>query len=268
MEMRSAGRRKPEAASLFGAGGDLGHGQSFEDGFERVEEVEVFAAGGVFVGANEHFLGAAAGRDQADAGFDQADVGFGGGLNARAVQADFAAAAESQALRRDDDGRARVLESEIGVLEAAHGEVEVVPFLLLRGDQEQQEIGAGGKIHRLVGDDHGVEIGVQALHAGLDHGGDVVADGVHLGVKFAAEDAVAEIDEAGAGIVGDLPGAILERFENDDAGRLGNFCEGCRWRDRRPRVRRRTIRRAICGRTRADARPRAADRGLRRSSGA
>ena len=47
--------------------------------------------------------------------------------------------------------------------------------------------------------------GVQALHAGLDHGGDVVADGVHLGVKFAAEHAVAEIDEAGAGIFARFP---------------------------------------------------------------
>ena len=153
-----AGAEEAEAARLFGAGGNLGHGQGLEERLQSVEQVEVLAARGVFVGANEHFLRAAAGRDQADAGFDQADVGFGGGLDARAVQADFAAAAERQALRRDDDRARRVLEREIGVLEVAHGEVQVVPFLLLRGDQEQQEIGAGGKIHGLVGDDHGVEI--------------------------------------------------------------------------------------------------------------
>ncbi len=116
-----------------------------------------------------------------------------------------------------------MLESQIRVLKAAHGVVDIVPFLFLRGDEKQHQIGADGKIRRLVGDDQGVEIGVQALQAGLHHGGDVVADGVHLGMKFAAQDAVAEIDQAGAGIARDFLGTFLERFENDDAGRLGNF---------------------------------------------
>ena len=40
--------------------------------------------------------------NQADAGFDEADVGFRGGVDARAVQRDFASAAQRQALRRDD----------------------------------------------------------------------------------------------------------------------------------------------------------------------
>ena len=39
-----------------------------------------------------------------------------------------------EALRRNDDGARRVLKREIGVLEAAHGEVQIVPFLLLDGD--------------------------------------------------------------------------------------------------------------------------------------
>ena len=225
MEIEIAGAEEAEAARLFGAGRNLGHGQGLEQRLQRVEQVEVLAARGMFAGANENFLRAAAGRDQADAGFDQADVGLGGRLDARAVQADFAAAAQRQSLRRDHDRARRVLEREIGVLEVAHGEVQVVPFLLLRGDQEQQEIGAGGKIHRLVGDDHGVEILGEALHAGLEHGADVVADGVHLGVKFAAEDAVAEIDEAGAGVLGDFARALVERFQDDDAGRLGDFRE-------------------------------------------
>ena len=93
-----------------------------------MEEIEILAARGVFVGANDHFLGAAAGRDQADAGFDQADVGLGGGVNARAVQADFAAAAEGQALRRDNDRARRVLDGQIGVLESAHGADEGRPI--------------------------------------------------------------------------------------------------------------------------------------------
>ncbi len=39
-----------------------------------------------------------------------------------------------------------MLDGEIGVLEAAHGVVNVVPLLLLRGDEQQHQVGAGGKI--------------------------------------------------------------------------------------------------------------------------
>ena len=110
---------------------------------------------------------------------------------------------------------------QLGVLELPHGEVQVVPLLLLRGHQEQHQVRAGGKIHGLIGDHHGVEIGAQARQAFVDHGEDVAADGVHLGVKFAAEHAVAEIDQARAGIFLDLLGALLERFQNDDASGCG-----------------------------------------------
>ncbi len=157
-----------------------------------------------------------------------------------------------------------MLEGQVGVLEAAHGEVNIVPLLLLRGDEKQHEIGADGKIHGLVGDDHGVEIGVQALDAGLDHGGDVVADGVHLGVEFAAENAVAEIDEAGAGIARDFLGAILERFEKDDAGRLGNFPCALAARSKDESSPWREIRRTICARRQQAREQAAAERGLLR----
>src|SRR6202030_4054361 len=181
---------------------------------------------GVFVRANDHFLRSAARGDEADSRFDEAEVGFGGGVNARAVQADFAAASQGEALGRDHYWARRVLDGEINVLELAHGEVEVVPFLLLGSDEQEHQVGAHGKIHGLVGDDHGLEISTEALEAGVQHGGDVAADGVHLGVKFAAEDAIAQVDEAGAGIRGDFPGLVLERFEDDDAGRLARFGEG------------------------------------------
>ena len=60
-------------------------------------------------------------------------------------------------------------------------------------------------MYALVGHDHGVEVGVQALHASLQHAENVFADGVHLGVKFAADHAIAQIDEAGAGRCVQLP---------------------------------------------------------------
>ena len=75
----------------------------------------------------------------------------------------------------------------------------------------------------MIGDYERIEIAVQALQAGLDHAGDVVADGVHLGVKFAAQNSVTEINEAGPGIVGDFFRTLFEGFEDDDARRFGNF---------------------------------------------
>ena len=67
---------------------------------------------------SKHFLGAAAGGDEADAGFDEAHVGFGVGLAARGVQADLRAAAEGEAEGRGDDraraefdGRGHLLEA-------------------------------------------------------------------------------------------------------------------------------------------------------------
>ena len=57
----------------------------------------------------------------------------------------------------------------------------------------------------------------------MQHGDQVRADGIHLGVKFAAHHAVAEIDQACAGIALDFAARIFERLENDDALWLFDF---------------------------------------------
>ena len=49
----------------------------------------------------------------------------------------------------------------------------------------------------------------QAREAFMNHGKQVAADGVHLRVEFAADDAVAEIDQARAGIFLDFLGRAL-----------------------------------------------------------
>ena len=140
----------------------------------------------MLTGTDGHFLGTTARWDEAHTGLDESQVRLGCGLNARAMKADFAAAPEGHSLGSDDNGLRGVLEGEIGVLKAAHGVVNVVPFLFLRGDEQKHQVSAHGKIGRLIGDNQRIKIGVQALQAGLHHRGDVVADSVHLGVKFAA----------------------------------------------------------------------------------
>jgi len=73
------------------------------------------------------------------------------------------------------------------------------------------------------GDDHGVEVRLQPLQAFVEHGDQVGTNGVHLGVKLAANHAVAEIDKACTGIAFDFAACILERLEDDDAFGLFDF---------------------------------------------
>ncbi len=101
--------------------------------------------------------------------------------------------------------------------------MQFVPLLLLGSHQDQHQICADGEIHRLVGDDHGVEICLQSFQALVEHRDQVRTDGVHLGVKFAAHHAVAEIDQARSGIALDFAAGIFQRLENDDAFRLFDF---------------------------------------------
>ncbi len=169
-----------------------------------MKQIEVFFALGALVGTDDHLFRAAARGDQADARFDETDVRFRGGVNPRAVQDHFAAPAEREPLRRHDHRFRCVLDSERRVLELAHHYVQVVPLLFLRGHQDQHEVRAGGKVHALIGDDHRVELGAQARETFVDHGEEVAADGVHLRMEFAADDAFAKIDQACAGIFLDL----------------------------------------------------------------
>ena len=168
----------------------------------------------MFVRADHHLFRPAAAGNQAHAHFDQPDVSLGRGVNPRGVQIDFASAAERHSLRRAHDRPRRVLDRHVDALELAHGEMNVVPLAFLRGHQQQHQICAGGKIRRLVADHHGLEFGFQSRDARMQHRDDISADRVHLGVEFAAEHAVAQIDQARARIFLHHPRALLQRFQD------------------------------------------------------
>ena len=87
--------------------------------------------------------------------------------------------------------------------------MQLIPLLLLSADQQDHEVCSNRKINGLIGNDHRVEISVEALQTLVEHGDQVRSNGVHLGVKLAADDAVAEVDEAGARIAFDLAARIL-----------------------------------------------------------
>jgi hypothetical protein len=107
------------------------------------------------------------------------------------VQRDLAAAAERQAGRRDDHRHVRVAQPHRGALEGAHHQVQLVPVLVLRFEQHQHQVGAGGEVQPFVADDERREVLRRLAHAGLQHLHGVGADGVHLRVELHAQHAVA-----------------------------------------------------------------------------
>ena len=107
-------------------------------------------------------------------------------------------------------------------LERADGEVDFVPLLFLDGEEELHEVGADGEVGGVAGDDEGVEVATASV-AGLRvwvMSDDVAAEGVHLGVELDGGDAVAEVDEGGAGVLFDDAVRLLDGGEGGDARRL------------------------------------------------
>ena len=82
---------------------------------------------------------------------------------------------------------------------------------------------------RLIGDHHRIEIGFQPRDARMNHREDVAAERVHFRVEFAADHAVAQINQARARIFLHHGRAFLQRFQNDDSGGLFDRL----WRGRR-----------------------------------
>ena len=115
-----------------------------------------------------------------------------------AVQRNFRAAAEGQAEGRDDDRPRAELDGLRHLLEGADVHLDLVPLFVLRGEQKLHEICAGGEVRGVVGDDEAAEVtdsvavGAQILTHEVH---DVAAEGIHLGVKLDACDAVADVDE-------------------------------------------------------------------------
>ncbi len=134
------------------------------------------------------------------------------------MQRQFAAASEREPERRGHHRLRRVLQRHVHLLEVVDGGVELVPLLLLRGEQHHHEIRAGGKVLALIADDHRLEVVFELGEARTHHEHDVVAHRVRLAMKIAAEDAIAQIDQRRAGILLHHAAGALEIGEHSDAG--------------------------------------------------
>ena len=96
-------------------------------------------------------------------------------------------------------------------------ELQLVPLLFLRGQEDEHEVGAGGELLALVADHEGVEVRPPLLDRSLQHGERIGAEGVHLGVELDEPTAVAQVDQAGPGVLLANGARLLERGQIDHA---------------------------------------------------
>ena len=108
--------------------------------------------------ARNHFLAAAARRNQADSGFHQSDVALGRGLDPVTVERNLAAPAERQPGGRDNDRHVRIPQRLGALLKSADHHVDLVPVALERFEQDEHEVRAGREIRRVVSHDERREI--------------------------------------------------------------------------------------------------------------
>ena len=153
------------------------------------------AAVGRLHGAQGHLLGAAAGGEQADADLDQPHVGLGVGQRRGGVHGELAAAAEGQPIGGGDDRHLGALQGQGGLLEGAHHQLDFGILLLLQGEGQHHQVGAGGELRSLAADHQRHPFALGPGQRLREHRQDVAADGVHLAVEFEGEDPVAEVEQ-------------------------------------------------------------------------
>ena len=104
-------------------------------------------------------------------------------------------------------------------LELADGEIDLVPLFFLNRHEQQHHIGADRKIVGVIGDHESVEsIARTVRFQGLtDETDNVAAERVHLGMKFDAGDAIAQIDQRRARIFLDHAIGFFCHLDRPDA---------------------------------------------------
>ena len=131
-------------------------------------------------------------------------------MDTRAAQADFAPPTQRPAEGCGDDRPGTVAEGQVGALKLAYDLVELVPVSVLRLEQDQHEVCAGGKIAGLIADDQTVKVALQFFQAAGDHADGIFPNGVELGMKLQAGDPITQINQAGPRVCG---GDAVRRFD-------------------------------------------------------
>ena len=98
----------------------------------------------------------------------------------------FAAAAECARERRGDHRLGCVLQRHVHLLKALDGEIQIVPFALLRRQQHQHQVGARAERLAFIRDNHRVEVAISFFQARVHHRDVVFAQRIQFAVEFDA----------------------------------------------------------------------------------
>ena len=187
-------------ARVAAARGDLREPDRLEDALNVRQRIG--ARGQRLHRPRQHFLRSAAGGNQADARLRP------GRCRSPPPPARARRAGRSRSRRpatspagATTTGTSACCSAMVAPWNAADHQVHFVPVALLRLEQQQHQVGAGGEVRRVVADDQRREVLRGFLHAGVQHLDRVAADRVHLRVELDLQHAVAHVDQARAGVL-------------------------------------------------------------------
>ncbi len=95
----------------------------------------------------------------------------------------------------------RVLDRHHRLLEVFDRQRDLVIGPFGDGHGNEHQVGARGKHRPFVRDDEPHAVLLRPLDCLVDHGKDIVSDGVHLGVEFEAEDSVPQVEHRGSAVL-------------------------------------------------------------------
>ena len=210
------GRQDAPRAGLLGAGGDLRHADLLKRPLHEGQHLRVFGAHGRVDDAADDFLGAAARGNHARPDFHQADVKFRRGHRAGSVHGDFAAAAQRQPGRRGHHRLVEVAHPHVQILKRLHRGFQLLPHALLSGQHHREQVGARAEVVGVAADDNAFVLArIYQIKRLVEHVENVLVQGVHLGVKFHINHAVAQVNDSRARVfVNHLARGLLFLDEN------------------------------------------------------
>ena len=209
--------KEAQGSRLFRRLSYFGEADGLEDLLQKRAGIDVL---GVHVWAEvaaDHLFAAPSRGDDAHAEFHQAHVRFGVRHDAVRAHGDFAATAQCQLIGCRHHGFGGSAHGHNRALQAADRAVQLLPLARLRQHADQEKIGPGAEVAALVANHQSRGVTVQTVDGRVHDLGDLHVEGVHFGVEFEEQHAVAHLHQRGTVV---LFHHAAETLEIGDVDRL------------------------------------------------